>query len=514
MIKKSYTSYIKISLVTLMLLVATYIASPNFFKNKISFLPKNSLNFGLDLRGGSFITMQVDFNEYMVDFLDNLIDDIKDKLNNNKVTYKNIIKEKNQIIVYTTNETKTDDMKKSLNYFNKNLDIDFSQNNFITIAPKKGFIKDLRHSLLLDSIKNIRKRIDAMGISDILVQMKGSDEILIQIPISKNTEKIKKIISTTSKLTFHLTYNPASDNKKAGSTIKIKDRRGKIYEIYRKVELDGSSLKQAFATYNRKDSAVVGFIFNTIGTKKLAALTKKNVGNNLAIVIDNTLMTAPVIKEPISGGRGEITGDFDIESASELALMLRSGALPASLKVVGEKFIGPTLGEASIIAGKKSLIVTFIGISLMMVSIYRLFGFFSVIALTFNIILLVAILTMLQAVLTLPGIAGIVLTIGMAVDGNIIIFERINDELKLKKNRTRSVEDGFNNSTETIIDSNLTTLISAIVLFLIGSGPIKGFGVTLIIGVLTTLFSNIVINKILIYIWLDITNTKLKKTIR
>ncbi|CAK8163214.1 Protein translocase subunit SecD [Candidatus Xenohaliotis californiensis] len=501
-------SYAGLFFVVILLIAASYFAAPNFFSNDIAWLPKSRLHFGLDLRGGSSITMQIDYDGYVSDFLDGAIDEVRNSLKKAKISYHSISKEKDMVVVSLIGGSDSKLLKSSFGDFRVSFDIDLSNTSLVKIRLKKQYAKRLQRDVLLDSIKNIRKRIDAMGIGEVSVQIKGSNSILLQIPHSENANKIKKIISSTAKMTFHLVSDSKESKNFAKPTKMVKDRNGKLYEIYRKVELDGSLLRSAIVAYGRNDQPVVSFAFNSIGTRRFAALTQRSAGKHLAIMIDNVLMTVATIKEPIVAGRGEISGNFTMESAAELALILRTGALPASLKIVEERIVGPTLGESSVLAGKKSMVIAFIGIGLMMVVIYKILGLFAVVALLFNLILLLASLTVLHAVLTLPGMAGIVLTIGMAVDGNIIIFERIKDEVRSGHRIFRAIEDGFSNATTTIVDSNLTTLISAIILFLVGTGPIRGFAVSLGIGVLTTLFSNVTINKMMIYAWYNLTHPK------
>ncbi|MDC6465680.1 protein translocase subunit SecD, partial [Pelagibacteraceae bacterium] len=345
----------------------------------------------------------------------------------------------------------------------------------------------LKKLTLNQSLEIVRKRIDEVGTKEPTIIRRGSNRILIELPGLKDPSRIKNLLGQTANLTFRL----VSENEAAfGSELLSFENSEEQLYISKRIILNGDNLIDARpALDNQTNQSVVNFTFDRVGSKKFGKATTKNVGRKIAIILDNKIISAPVIREPILGGTGQISGDFTFQSATDLSVLLKSGALPAPLIIVEERSVGPDLGEDSIKAGAISLAIGFFLVILYMLYKYRFLGIIADLALITNLLLLIGTLTILEATLTLPGIAGIILTVGMAVDANVLIFERIKEELKIEKSTIHAFDVGYKKAQSAVLDANVTTLISAVILFFLGSGPVKGFAVTLGIGILTTLFS-------------------------
>jgi len=358
--------------------------------------------------------------------------------------------------------------------------------NLITIKYTKFGLIELKSSLLDDSLEIVRRRIDEVGTKETTIIRRGNDRILIELPGLDDPNRIKNLLGKTANLTFRLVSE--TEDSFGTELLFYEDGEGQL-NISKRVILSGDNLIDAKPTLDREiNEAVVSFTFDRSGSKKFARATSSNVGKRMAIILDNKIISAPVIREAILGGNGQITGDFTFQSATDLALLLRSGALPAPLNIIEERTVGPDLGEDSIKAGAVSLAIGFLLVIGYMLFKYKFLGIIADLSLITNLILLIGILTIFEATLTLPGIAGIILTVGMAVDANVLIFERIKEEMKIEKSNIHAFDIGYKRAQSAILDANITTLISAIILFFLGSGPVKGFAVTLGIGILTTLF--------------------------
>ena len=362
------------------------------------------------------------------------------------------------------------------------------ENLFILSFSDYGLVL-IKNSTLDQAIEIVRRRVDELGTNEPNIVKRGNDRILVELPGLDDPARIKNLLGKTANLTFQF-VSKSSEESFGTQTLKY-DEDDELEEIVSKrVILSGENLLDAKPSMNNEtNETVVVFNLDRVGAKKFAKATSKGVGRQLAIVLDNKIISAPTISEAIVAGSGQISGDFTFQSATDLALLLRSGALPAPLNIIEERTVGPDLGKDSIKAGIISLIIGFILVILFMIYKYRIFGLIANIALIINLILLVGILTILEATLTLPGIAGIILTVGMAVDANVLIFERIKEETLREKNKIIAFDSGYTKSRTTILDANITTLIATIILFFMGSGPIKGFSITLGIGILTTLFT-------------------------
>jgi preprotein translocase subunit SecD len=362
------------------------------------------------------------------------------------------------------------------------------------------------------SLEIVRRRIDEVGTREPTIQQQGVDRILVQVPGEKNPDAIKRLLGQTAKLTFHLVDletpldQALAGNLPPGSMILPSEetsRPGEMAQLVvrQRVEVSGENLVDAQPTY-QENQPVVSFRFDSVGARKFGDVTRDHVGELLAIVLDNKVISSPRIREPILGGSGIISGNFTVDSANELAVLLRAGALPAPLEIVEERSVGPDLGADSIAAGKWASVVALILVIGFMTLYYGLFGIMACGALIVNLILIIALLSVLQATLTLPGIAGIVLTIGMAVDANVLIIERIREEVRLGKPPMSAVDSGYREAMRTIIDANLTTLIAAVLLYAFGSGPVRGFAVTLGIGIVTSMFTAITLTRLMMSAWL------------
>ena len=371
-------------------------------------------------------------------------------------------------------------------------------------------IRGRKTAAVQQSIEIVRRRVDETGTREPTIQQQGDDRILVQLPGIDDPERIKRLLGKTAKMSFHLVDQRNSVESAMAGRIppgswllpsEGEDRR--MYLIRKRVMVSGDTLIDAQpSTDSRTNEPVVTFRFDTAGAKRFGSATSKNVGKLFAIVLDRKVISAPVIREPILGGSGQISGSFSFQSAQDLALLLRAGALPAPLTILEERSVGPGLGADSIAAGKIASIIGIILVVVFMVAAYGLFGFMADIALIVNMVLILGALSFLQATLTLPGIAGIVLTIGMAVDANVLVFERIREEVRSGRTPISSIDAGYTRAFTTIIDANLTTLIAALLLYAFGSGPVRGFAVTLSIGIITSMFTAIMLTRLMIVIWL------------
>ena len=358
------------------------------------------------------------------------------------------------------------------------------------------------------SIEIIRRRIDGLGVTEPSIQRQGNNRILLEVPGMDDPQRLKDLLGQTAKLNFRMVDTSISINEAKQTRIPsraeiLSDANGFEYLVMKKVLVSGERLVDAQASFDQATNApIVNFRFDSLGGKYFAKATSENVGKPFAIILDNEVISAPVIRTPILGGSGQIEGGFTVEEANNLSILLRAGALPAPLEILEEKTIGPGLGKDSIDSGTSAAIIGLICVLIFIILSYGRFGFYANFALILNIIFIVGILSLLQATLTLPGIAGIVLTIGMAVDANVIIFERIRDEINNEKKPISAVESGYSKSFGTILDANITTLIASLVLFFLGTGPVKGFAVTLSIGIITSVFTAFVITRLLIAMWI------------
>ena len=485
---------LKVTFVYLVLIVLVFFASLNLKNNN---LLDKKVNLGLDLQGGSYILLEIDTNPLISQRIQNKVIPIKKLLNENEIKYEDFNVKENEI-TFLIDEAKQNTFKnlflrKTDNQVNNfisdyntfELDINFDNQKAIINFSNYGLIS-LNNAALNQSIEIIRRRIDDVGTKEPTILQRGDKRILVELPGIDNPERIKDLLGKTAQLTFRL----VEDDQAFGSEKMVLSDTNEELTINKRVVISGDNLIDAQPKFDsQSNQPIVSFTLDRLGAQKFGKVTTESVGKRLAIVLDNSVISAPQIREPITAGTGTISGGFTFQDATDLALLLRSGALPAPINIVEERTVGPDLGKDSIDAGVFSLIVGFILVILFMLIKYKIFGLISNFALISNLFMLVGVLTLLEATLTLPGIAGIILTVGMAVDSNVLIYERIREELQTEKSIIHAFDVGYNKAKVTVIDANITTLIAAAILFVFGTGPVKGFAVTLGIGIVTTLFS-------------------------
>ena len=486
---------IKVFTIYLILLAAIFFSSLNLKTNN---LIDKKVNLGLDLQGGSYILLEIDTAPLINQKLQSKVVPIKKLLNDNEIPFQNFLISKKNISFTVNNEQQS--KLKNLFFLKTNenlvnffiadynafeLDLSFEQNKTIVTFSNYGLVS-LNNTALKQSIEIIRRRIDDVGTKEPTILQRGDKRILVELPGIDNPERVKELLGKTAQLTFRLVSN---DNEFGSEKLILPETNEELI-VNKRVVISGDNLVDAQPKFdNQSNQPIVLFTLNRLGSQKFGKTTTENVGKRLAIILDDTIISAPQIREAITGGTGTITGGFSFQEATDLALLLRSGALPTPISIVEERTVGPDLGKDSIDAGVFSLIIGFILVILFMFYKYKIFGLISNISLISNLILLIGILTIMEATLTLPGIAGIILTVGMAVDSNVLIYERIREELKTEKSIIHAFDVGYNKAKITVIDANVTTLIAASILFIFGSGPVKGFAVTLGVGIITTLFS-------------------------
>ncbi len=465
------------------------------FQNENDQLIKKKINLGLDLQGGSYLLLEINSDSLVKEKIQSKVIPIKKLLKDNQINYKNFkINEKNLSLSIDNIEkfdllfnSRKDNLVNPYidNYRSYELEYKKIDNFRIEISFSKFGLLTINNSALKQSIEIVRRRIDDVGTKEPTILQRGEKRILVELPGLKDPERIKSLLGKTAQLNFRL----VSDNKEFG-TDELTSENGVKLNVSKRIIMSGENLIDAQPSIqNQNNEPTVSFTLDRLGAQKFGRATTDNVGKRLAIVLDGEIVSAPNINEPITSGNGMISGNFTFQEATDLALLLRSGALPTPLIVVEERTVGPDLGEDSIKSGIKSLIVGFILVILFMLYKYKIFGLIANTALIANLLMLIGVLTILEATLTLPGIAGIILTVGMAVDANVLIFERIREELKTEKSIIHAFDSGYKRAKITVLDANITTLIAAIILFAFGSGPVKGFAITLGIGIITTLFT-------------------------
>ena len=504
-----YFSKIRIIFISLISLFFIFFASSNLFKFSNELLDKK-INLGLDLQGGSYLLLEIDNNPV-----------IEQKLQNLSITFRNYFKEKNirinniklknQKLSFTVDEKFkqtildefTDEESEINPYYQRfkshQLDITEEENIFIVNYSKQGIV-EIKTSSQDQALEIVRRRIDEIGTNEPNILKRGNDRILVELPGLDDPMRIKSLLGKTANLTFRFVTNSNEDSFGA-EKLEYEDGSEESM-VSKRIILSGDNLLDAQPRMDSENNeTVVSFTLDRVGAKRFGKATSTGIGKQLAIVLDGKIISAPVVRDIIASGSGQISGGFTFQSATDLALLLRSGALPAPLNIIEERTVGPDLGQDSINAGVIALAIGFSLVILFIFFKYKVFGLITNIALIINLFLLIGILTIFEATLTLPGIAGIILTVGMAVDANVLIFERIKEELKDEKNNLIAFDSGYTKSRTAILDANITTLIAAIILFFMGSGPIKGFSLTLGVGIFTTLFSVYFIARLLTVIY-------------
>ena len=490
-------------------------------------LPNKQINLGLDLQGGSHLLLEVEVAVVVQERLEGLESEIRATLRGARLGYTGLRTNEGNVSLRVRDVADMDavvDLLEGLAQPIQNrfvgttaLDLEVAADDDGTIVLRltEQAIEERRRSAVEQSIEIVRRRIDETGTREPTIQRQGADRILVQLPGLQDPDRIKRLLGQTAKLVFRLvdtsitTEQAAAGRVPPGSEIVDSDdevdRDGQPiqYLVRKQVMVSGENLTDAQPSFDQQtNEPVVTFRFDASGGRRFGAATSENVGRPFAIVLDGKVVSAPVIRQAILGGSGQISGGFSVQEANDLAVLLRAGALPAPLKILEERTVGPDLGADSVAAGKIASVIAFVLVMVFMVAVYGLFGLFANAALIVNIILIGGGLSALQATLTLPGIAGIVLTIGMAVDANVLIFERIREETRAGKTPFAAIEAGYKRALTTIIDSNVTTFIAALLLFSFGSGPVKGFAVTLSFGIASSMFTAIFLTRLLTITWL------------
>jgi SecD/SecF fusion protein len=530
-------SPLRTAIIAVVTLFAVVFTLPNFFSQQQlqawpDWLPRQQVVLGLDLAGGSHLLLQVSRDDMVTERLNALRREARTLLATQS-GIGNIItteRQNNAIVIELTNAEQTDQARAQIETLQNSIgntlmggigvnELAFSQrpDGKLVIALTEEGIAQRMSALVAQSIEVIRNRIDELGTTEPTIQRQGDSRVLVQVPGFGDSERLKNIISSTARLTFHMVYPglTAAQAQAQGlpaGTLVLPSRDGTDELIYEDIALGGESLVDAQPSYDAQTNRpVVTFRFDTRGAVTFGEITSRNVGQRFAVVLDNQVITAPVIQQPITGGTGQISGTFTVESANDLAVLLRGGALPASLDVIEERTVDASLGADSIQAGITAGVVAAVLVLAFMVVAYGLWGVFANVSLVLNILLMFAVLTTLGATLTLPGIAGIVLTIGMAVDANVLIYERMREEQRAGRSPVQAINAGFSRAWNTIIDSHLTQLIAAVVLYFLGSGPIQGFAVTLALGILTSLFTSYTVTSFQVALWYKRTRPKTLK---
>ena len=510
--------------VILTALVVCLFAVPNFFPEAtVKTWPKwaqRHLVLGLDLQGGSHILLEVDANSVKKDKLDQVRDDVRRTLRDAKIVYTGLGVRGDNVEVRITKDTDYQTALSKLRELSqplgglmgqsgqRSLEVSDAGNGLIRLSVPQAAINDRIRQSVEQSIQIVERRVNELGTVEPLIQRQGLDRILVQVPGLQDPTRLKELLGKTAKLDFRMVDTSIPAEQAQGrvppdSEILMSSQSPKTpYLVKKEVLVSGADLTDAQPGFDqRTNEPIVSFRFNTSGARKFADATVKNVNLPFAIVLDNEVVSAPVIREPITGGSGQISGSFTVQGANDLAILLRAGALPAPLSIIEERTVGPGLGADSIAKGELAAYVGSILVIVFMLLTYRLFGLFANIAVTINVLMIFGILSLLNATLTLPGIAGIVLTVGIAVDSNVLIYERIREELRAGRTAISAIDAGFKRALATILDSNITTFIAAAVLFYIGTGPVRGFAVTFGIGIITTVFTAFTVTRLIVAGW-------------
>jgi preprotein translocase subunit SecD len=505
-------------------LIVCLCAVPNFFPEaQVKTWPawaQRRLVLGLDLQGGSYLLLEVDSNYVKKEKLDQVRDDARRVLRENRIGYTGLSTKGDAVEVRVkeadlqTSLAKLRELSQPLGGLlgsngQRSLEVADAGGGLIRLTVPQAAITERVRQTIEQSIQIVERRVNQLGTVEPVIQRQGTDRILVQVPGLQDPTRLKELLGKTAKMEFRMVDASVSPDQAQRGSLPADDEllmsasAPKVpYVVKKQVLVSGGDLTDAQPGFDQRTSEpIVSFKFNTSGARKFAQATTENVGLPFAIVLDNEVISAPVIREPITGGQGQISGSFTVQAANDLAILLRAGALPAPLTVIEERTVGPGLGQDSIEKGELAAYVGSILVIVFMLVTYRLFGVFANVAVAINVAMIFGLLSLLNATLTLPGIAGIVLTVGIAVDSNVLIYERIREELRGGRNAISAIDAGFKRALATILDSNITTFIAAAVLFYIGTGPVRGFAVTLGIGIITTVFTAFTLTRLIVAWW-------------
>ncbi|MDA1132685.1 MAG: protein translocase subunit SecD [Proteobacteria bacterium] len=517
-----------------------FFALPNLMNTQAlewvpDWIPHQKINLGLDLQGGSHLLLEVETEAVVTERMNGLVDDIRNALREEFIGYTGLgvsgygeagltIRNPDELAAALERIQGAANLVQSSPFGGTvaDIEIDTGDGGEITVRLTEAAIAARVTAAVQQSIEVVRRRIDETGTREPSIQRQGDDRILVQLPGVDDPDRIKRLLGQTAKLTFQMVdpdtslADAVAGRLPPGSIVLPSanevgaDGTPLRYVLRARAIITGEMLTDSQATFDgQTGQPVVSLRFDATGARRFGEVTSENVGRRFAIVLDNEVISAPVIREAILGGVGQISGSFTVQAANDLAVLLRAGALPAPLVILEERTVGPGLGADSVRAGGIASILAFVLVMVFMLAAYGRFGLAADAALLINVMLIAAALSALQATLTLPGIAGIILTIGMAVDANVLVFERIREEVRSGKTPFAAVESGYRRAMTTIIDANVTTLIAAVILFMLGSGPVRGFAVTLSIGVVTSMFTAITVTRLFVATWLTRARPKL-----
>jgi preprotein translocase subunit SecD len=506
-----YFSRLKIAGILGVCVLGVLLCLPNLMPAPASWLPWRQVRLGLDLRGGSYLLLEVDMAAVQKERLDSIADGARTALRGKVTGFQPPVAQPAQgrVLVRMAPGPQQDDAVRLLREAASSTGtVDYqvaAQGNEISLTIPPSAIRERANSAVIQSIEIVRRRIDETGVIDPIITRQGEDRIVVQLPGIEDPNRIKELLGKTARMTFRLLDENANLSGPPPPGVDFLPEEGNPNSrlpIRRRVEVDGANLTDARPGQDtQRGGWVVNFTFDSTGARRFGDVTTANLGKRFAIVLDDKVISAPVIQSPITGGRGQISGNFTAKSANDLAVLLRAGALPAPLTVIEERSVGPELGADSIRAGAIALGVGFLLVIAYMALFYGLFGWFANVALVANLILQIAVLSLLEATLTLPGMAGILLTLGVAVDANILINERVREEVRNGRTPLNALETGFRRAYGTIIDSNATAFLSHVMLFVFGSGPVRGFAVTITVGIVTTLFTATLVARMMMVRW-------------
>ena len=520
-----YFTPLKTAVILGLCLLGAILCIPNLFAAPAPWMPWRQVHLGLDLRGGSYLLLEVDMKAVIKERLESMVDAVRQALRPGSIFYQTLETQpdQNRILLKLRDATKLAAAQAAIRPLIASegptgvpeFDMAATPDGTIVLTLSPVALNARALGAVQQSIEIVRRRIDETGVVDPQITQQGDTRIVVQLPGISDPNRIKELLGKTAHMTFQLVEETVNAN--AGGPpppgvdfLPMQDNPNEKIAVRKRVDVDGGDLTDARAGSNGQTGEwVVNFTFNSLGARRFADITRANVNHRFAIVLDGKVISAPVIREPITGGRGEISGNFTAASANDLSVLLRAGALPAPLTVVEERSVGPELGADSIRAGAISLAVGFVLVIAFMAVFYGLFGWFANLCLVVNLVLMLGVMSLLQATLTLPGMAGILLTLGMAVDANILINERIREEQKLGRPPLAALEHGFSRAYSTIFDSNATAFLAHVMLFVFGSGPVKGFAVTITVGIATSLFTAWMLPRLLVSRWYIATRPQL-----